>query len=473
MSTHNIDDDDDDMDDRRHHRVRWQDLEEEEETSHRDNDDSTTTTITVAKKKRAKKHQTTSSRLKKKKGEEEEDDDETDEEVIRTTRMTQRHDENYERKQNLFDDLGKDTNLYALNLVETPQKDRREVKLKDVVTPNSHPTCFANAAIARATVEKLTLPDSIDSVTPPSTNAVEQAHKEVGARRVVPTRPVPVKPLHKFMQENLPALALARKKHEETRIAAAQARAQAIATKTTETITKTTLLDKPSDEQPESSTAVKKGRSILASGKRASTLKTTPTVASSSSSSNKSPSTLPPLPLPPDDPAASTMDRIDMLTAMLVPYLDSAYEYHEMKTQFAERHLPAPYEMPMEHVGWCHSKAFPPFRPCAMNSRCEGLNPLQRHSDLDRFPFIQYVSPNVRSHFERTGSLLAANPGAAPGDYLELDDNGDPRPTLCLRCMTKAILYLCHVNMGEDRQGKKVYVEFKHPVGRIGGYVLL
>jgi hypothetical protein len=46
--------------------------------------------------------------------------------------------------------------------------------------------------------------------------------------------------------------------------------------------------------------------------------------------------------------------------------------------------------MTPEHVAWCHSKFFPPFKPCMMRMRCEGLNPQHHHTE-DLFPFMQYA----------------------------------------------------------------------------------
>jgi hypothetical protein len=78
----------------------------------------------------------------------------------------------------------------------------------------------------------------------------------------------------------------------------------------------------------------------------------------------------------------------------------------------------------------------------------------------------------VRKHFEQTGELPTPQPGDTVNDFLEVDANGDPIPTPCLRCLVKAYLYLVYRNIGDDQLAQKVYVEFYHPVGRPGAYGL-
>jgi hypothetical protein len=207
------------------------------------------------------------------------------------------------------------------------------------------------------------------------------------------------------------------------------------------------------------------------------------------SAENKTATASLPWKLAANDPAANVVDRLDIITAMCLPFLESAVRYHEAKSKLlcigsidnasAAAALPSSKTTPLpppdpelmlpDHVDFLHTKAYPPFQACMFGAMCQGTNPLNVHSlSITPFPFIQYVPPAVRAYYERTHELPKS--GTSMIDYMDLDESGRPIPTPCLRCLNSILLFMSALNVGEDRPDRKVPFPYRVLVGVLGGY---
>jgi hypothetical protein len=202
--------------------------------------------------------------------EEEEEDD--DEEAVHMRSMAVRREDNYERKEALFAGLPS-SNLYEMRLkTGVPEKNRRDASVADILEVTDTIASTEHAVVEPA--------------LPTPRHVVMEAERETGARRLVAAKLVKIQPMHRFFQDNVGALLAAKRKQTE---------------------------EAGAEPSPPPKT--------LSIGKRSSTL-------GDNGAPKKKPITPPALPpLLPDDPASNTLARIDLQSALLLPWLDEVVQY--------------------------------------------------------------------------------------------------------------------------------------------------
>jgi hypothetical protein len=93
------------------------------------------------------------------------------------------------------------------------------------------------------------------------------------------------------------------------------------------------------------------------------------------------------MPLPPEDPAAGTISRLDLQAMELVRWFEGRWQYHSGKAgiKTEDRMHVEQYECAPDHVAQILSEAYEPFEPCMLGNMCCGASRLSH--------------PQVRRHY--------------------------------------------------------------------------
>jgi protein tyrosine phosphatase (PTP) superfamily phosphohydrolase (DUF442 family) len=366
-------------------------------------------------------------------------------------KLSKRHADNYESKRNAMLEADANTADSALSIYDMelnphiPKKPRSEVTIGDLLiakSPLPGPGLDVVKQLGSVLLNKPSAP------LPAPANAQQQstASKTAQALRLVAPRNTPMQPIGKFVEQNLPVLALAAKKQQQQITIQGQ---------TVQALSPATAAAPVPSGRPRS----------LSVGSRASVLH------SGTKSSGIGGGDLPLPALPNIDPAKRTMDAMDLMTALNCKYMQHACNYMYAKSHFDDRVLPSVIKLAPDYVDVCHLEATSPFHPCTNGELCAGKE-VSRNHEGGRFPYVQYVPYPVRVYFEQTGRLPTPHEEADNSTYMPLDDSGQrPVPGLCLECLNKQLVMLFHSNIGNEHPAQKLYPPFTYSVGVLGGYV--
>lgn len=156
--------------------------------------------------------------------------------------------------------------------------------------------------------------------------------------------------------------------------------------------------------------------------------------------------------LPESDPAAPSMERIDVQTLTIMRYFESRFRYHIGKAGLNVElmNVREQYEVLPEHVERVSTEAYEPFEKCCLKEYCCGAFRL-RHPG-GPFPFMRYLTPDQWEEWERTGRK--------PANI----------SSMCYWCYLQFIGYITDQNIRESNRSAKVYPDFYNPIDRPGAY---
>ncbi len=234
-----------------------------------------------------------------------------------------RRESNYSAKQRTLFRDAPSQNLYAMEVAERVAPSRRDISFShvaDLRSDGKQPEFASNEDAAQAADQIAERPQAPSAEQ--TADRKQRVEKSSGAKRLVGPKLVPIQTMSSFFEKNLPALILSGRRNAERPLSAPPAVAPVGA-----------------------AVAPRSSRATIGGGKRARTMQADGKSAASDDEGEEggggaeAVSASPALPtLSPDDPAFNTIDRIELVTAMLVPFLEQCRRYTDAKARYDKPH---------------------------------------------------------------------------------------------------------------------------------------